>query len=143
MDFQPVFHNDIDRFIEKIKYSNQSIHISNPSRTFVECLDRPELCGGWEEVLKSLDSLGDVKINEILKIVKKRKKQVLYRKCGYVLDILMDHSPYYRHIKEQKGIPPIDKNASELFIEKNNRGKYIPKWNLFVPFDFVELIKGV
>jgi predicted transcriptional regulator of viral defense system len=143
MDFQPVFHKDINRFIEKITYSNQSIHISNPSRTFVECLNRPELCGGWEEVLKSLDSLGNVKINEMLKILKKHDKQILYRKCGYVLDILMDHSPYYGHIREQKGLPPIDKNASDLFIEKNNRGKYIPKWNLFAPFDFVELIKGV
>jgi predicted transcriptional regulator of viral defense system len=143
MGFQAVFHKDISRFVEKIKYSGQSIRVSNPSRTFVECLDRPDLCGGWEEVLKSLDSLGNVKINEILKVLKKYGKQILYRKCGYVLDIMMEHSPYYGHIKEQKGLPLIDKNNSELFIEKNNRGKYIPKWNLFVPFDFVELIKGV
>lgn len=143
MNFQPVFHKDIDSFVDKIKYSNQSIRVSNPSRTFVECLDRPELCGGWEEVLKSLDSLGNVKINEILKIIKRYDKQILYRKCGYVLDILMEYSPYYGHIKEQKGLLPINKNASMLFIEKNDRGKYISKWKLFVPFDFVELITGV
>jgi predicted transcriptional regulator of viral defense system len=143
MSFQPVYHKDIVSFVEKIMYSNQGIRVSDPTRTFVECLDRPELCGGWEEVLKSLDSLGNVKINEILKLLKRYDKQILYRKCGYVLDILMEYSPYYGHIKDKKGLPKIKKNGSELFIEKNNRGKYIPKWKLFVPFDFVELIRGV
>ena len=141
--FQGVFNKDIDSYIEVIKYSGQNIRVSNPSRTFVECLDRPELCGGWEEVLKSLDSLGNVKVDEIQKLLKKYNKQILYRKCGYVLDIMLEHSPYYKHIKKQEGLPLINKNASELFIEKNNRGNFIPKWKLFAPFDFNEIIKGV
>jgi predicted transcriptional regulator of viral defense system len=143
VSFQEVLNKDISSFVEVIKYSGHNIRTSNPSRTFVECLDRPELCGGWEEILKSLESLGKVKINEILKLLMKYDKQVLYRKCGYILDIMMEHSPYYQHIKEQKGLPVIKNNDSELFIEKNKRGKYIPKWRLFIPFDFIELIKGV
>ncbi|UCE36018.1 MAG: hypothetical protein JSW00_10690 [Thermoplasmata archaeon] len=143
LNFQKVFTRDIESFIETIKYSGQSICVSNPSRTFVECINRPEFCGGWEEVLKSLDSLGNVKIHEVQKILKIYDKQILYRKCGYVLDIMIKNSPYYKHIEKQKGLHPIGKSAPDLFIKKNNRGKYIPKWKLFAPFDFAELIREV
>ena len=141
--FQEVFNKDISSFVVVIKYSGQNIRVSNPSRTFVESLDRPELCGGWEEVLKSLDSLGYLNVKEVQKLLMRYDKQILYRKCGYVLDIMMEHSPYYENIKEQNGLPPINRNASNLFIEKNNRGKFIPKWKMFIPFDFIELMKGV
>ena len=141
--FQDVFGRDMTGYIETIKYADQNIRVSNPSRTFVECINRPELCGGWEEVLKSLDSLGNVKIHEIEKLLEKYKKKILYRKCGHVLDILIKQSPYYTHLMKQKGLPPLAKSESDLFIEKNNRGKYIPKWKLFTPFDFGELTRGV
>lgn len=141
--FQDVFSRNMTTYIETVKYAGQNIRISNPSRTFVECINRPELCGGWEEVLKSLDSLGNVKIHEVEKLLKRYKKKVLLRKCGYILDILIKQSPYYTHLSKKKMLVPPTKCEAELYIEKNNRGKYIPKWKLFTPFDFSELIRGV
>ncbi len=89
-----------DKGIENISRRGHQLIISNPSRTFLDCLDRPKMAGGWEEVLKSLSSLPGVKGEELLSILGSFKIKVCYRKAGYVLDILKNN-PYYEGILEE------------------------------------------
>ena len=57
--------------LKKINHKNQKIIVSSPSRTFLDCIERPEYSGGWEECLKSLESLAGVKSNELKQLLDK------------------------------------------------------------------------
>ena len=127
-----------------VKYKNKIVSITDPARTFVECLDRVDLCGGWEECMKSLANLREVNISDIFEILKMYKNKTLELKTGYLLELLSEKSPYYRHIKKN-GLellrPPDD--WIPVYIDRDVKSKLSKKWGLYIPEDFDELLRGI
>jgi predicted transcriptional regulator of viral defense system len=107
-------------------------------------LNRVDLCGGWEECMKSLANLREVKFSDIFEILKLYKNKTLELKTGYLLELLSDKSPYYRHIKKKELEPlrPVD-DWIPIYIDRGVNSKLSKKWGLYIPEDFDEFLRGI
>jgi predicted transcriptional regulator of viral defense system len=109
----------------------------------VECIDRPEYCGGWEEVLNSLMKLEGLQFRVIRQLLLKRMNQFLLRQVGVILEILREASPLIRDAIVQG--PP-----RYFFRSKANtpyyRGKrsltFNERWRMHVPIWLTTLVSG-
>ncbi len=142
--FNPVVTDNLSLEIETRNIENNEIRVSSPSRTFVECIHRPDLCVGYEEVYKSLESLGGVDINGVFNILMMYDTDILFRSVGFFLEELKERSPYYSQI-DDKDLKKIEKNIgnSRSYLIRGQKGEYISKWKLYIPERFKELFQGV
>ncbi|RZN65483.1 MAG: hypothetical protein EF806_00905 [Candidatus Methanoliparum thermophilum] len=90
--FVPVFTKDIASGVEAKKYLGQRIYVSSRERTFLDCVNKPKYAGRWEECLKSLEGLSGVNGQKIYRLLHKFDSDFLYRKTGFILELLRDHS---------------------------------------------------
>lgn len=141
--FVPVSTSHPDKGIENLSRRGHQLNISNPTRTFLDCLDRPRLAGGWEEVLKSISSLPGVKGEELLSILQRFDRKVCYRKAGYVLDILKNN-PYYEGILEEIQDPLLERTrGAPVYIDRNHPGHYNEKWNIYLIPNMERMLEGI
>ena len=142
--FKPVFTKDLDSEIEEKEYRDHSIRVSSRERTFVECLDRVEYAGGWEEALKSLENLGGLEFEKIQKHAIQTQKQILIRKTGFILEILKRRSLFYEHLPEStlKGIEK-KVHGAPTYLIRNVGGPLNPRWRIYVPTGFEEKLRGI
>ena len=74
--FKPVFTKDtVSQVVEK-PYGSSLIRVSSKERTFIECIDRVQYAGGWEECTKSLAQLGGIDFEKLVTLAFNQKKQI-------------------------------------------------------------------
>lgn len=141
--YRPVYSSYLGAGLQEIEHGDQKISISSPSRTFIDCIDRPEYSGGWEECLKSLESLTGVKVRDLKSILEAREKDILYRKTGLVLSLFEDN-PYYEGILPRLE-PYLKENIgnSPIYLSKGSKNELEEEWMLYIPEGFKDLLKGV
>ena len=144
MGYVPVINKYYNHHLKSVRYKNKTVIITDPSRTFVECLERVDLCGGWEECLKSLANLRGVKVSDVLETLAIYKNKTLELKTGYLLELLSKKSPYYSHIKndEIETLRPSD-DWIPVYIDRDVTSKLRKKWGLYIPEGFDELLRGI
>ncbi len=147
--YRPVFLRKRDLHINKLTVSNNvSIRVTSRERTFLDCLNQPKYAGGWEESLKSLESLNGIDFKKLLElIVDFSSSQLLIRKTGYLLDLFRDHSIYYEELPQDllKKLELMI-SSSKIYLDRNKRGSkniYVSRWRLFVPSNFKENLRGI
>ncbi|MFO8077642.1 MAG: type IV toxin-antitoxin system AbiEi family antitoxin [Thermoplasmatota archaeon] len=142
--YQPVINKLSTTHLKKISYKNKQIIITDPARTFIECLNRLDLCGGWEECLKSLANLKSVTIPDLKDVLTLYDNKTLTLKTGYVLELLSKVSPYYDHIKT-KGLQTFKSSESwiPVYIDRDVPSKLNKKWGLFIPKGTDDLLRGI
>ena len=146
IEYKPVVRTveDITTEIQKLKHAGNTIKISSPSRTFVDCIDHQDICGGYEEVLKSLQSLGNVTIEGILQTLDLYDKDVLYRSTGFILQLMQNTSAYYGDITDDDFERIRNKIGSNpRYLIKTTSSNYKREWNLYVPRKFETLLEGL
>ncbi len=144
LKFIPVFVKNTDFNVKKKEYLGQSIRISSKERTFIDCLDRVEYAGGWEESLKSLQGLGGLNFDNLNKTLQKYNNELLFRKSGFVLSLLRGTSMFYEHFSDDmfnRLHKKIGKNPRYFTDEKPFI--YDEKWRLYVPKKFEEKLRGI
>ncbi len=141
--YRPVYHSQSHLGLKKINHKNHKIVVSSPSRTFLDCIERPEYAGGWEECLKSLESLAGVNAKEIKQLLDAIGKDMLFRKTGLVLDLL-NENPYYQGILP-KIKPYLQKKmgTSSMYLREGSKSELDKNWRLYVPIGFKGILKGV
>lgn len=141
--YRPVFNSHSQIGLKKINHKNQTIIVSSSSRTFLDCINRPEYSGGWEECLKSLESLAGVKETELKQLLSKIDKDMLFRKTGLILELL-DENPYYQGLLS-KLKPYLGKKMgnSPMYLKEGAKSELNKKWKLYVPLGFKDFIRGV
>ncbi|MCK5773029.1 MAG: hypothetical protein KAH57_04515 [Thermoplasmata archaeon] len=142
--FHPVVVNDVETEIYRRIVDNYPVNVSSPSRTFVECIHRPDLCVGYEEVYKSLESLGGVDVDLVILVLSMYGSDLLIRAVGFFLEDLAARSPYYSHIEEQD-LKRIQKlmGHNRTYLIRGQSGEYEERWKLYIPEGFRELFLGV
>jgi len=142
--FKPVFVKDVTFQVEQKHYQNNTVKVSSKERTFIECIDRVQYAGGWEECIKSLQGLGGLNLEKLLTLLHKYKNDNLYRRVGYVLELLKKRSPFYEHVDDQllneiqshlKGTP--------RYLINRKKGVLQRRWRLYIPEDFEEKLRGI
>ncbi len=142
--FTPVFTKDTISQITEKPYGQDLIRVSTKERTFIECLDRVQYAGGWEECIKSLAELGGIDLEKVVTLSIQKGKQILNRETGYFLELLRDASPFYEHLtddileklkKQVKGSPQ--------YLTRGEPGKLNKRWRLYIPESIEEKLKGI
>jgi len=142
--FKPVFVEDTTIEVEEKYYQRSIIKVSTKERTFIECIDRVQYAGGWEESIKSLEGLGGLNMEKLLNLLYTYRKDILFRRVGYVLELLKNRSPFYEHVNEQL-LNEIEKQITgpPRYLIYKEEGPLSRRWKLYIPKDFQEKTRGI
>jgi len=142
--FKPVFVEDVTYEVEEKHYQDNVVRVSSKERTFLECIDRVQYAGGWEECTKSLEGLGGLNQEKLLNLLQRCGKDKLFRLAGYILELLKRRSPFYEHVNDQflnrigeqiKGPP--------RYLTVGGKAVLNRRWRLYIPEDFEEKLRGI
>lgn len=64
------------------------IKITDKEKTFVDCINKPELAGGGEHLVTTLELIGKLDGTKILKYLTYYNSKKLYAKVGFMLEWL-------------------------------------------------------
>lgn len=127
---------------EKWVTKQEKASVSDLERTIVDCLARPELCGGVSEAAKGIWSAKE-KINyaKLLKYVKKISIKAVAKRLGFILQLLeLSNKNTLAKLKMYS-------QSSEAYVlfdpTLKNAGKYLREWRLRVNFNPGELKTAV
>lgn len=142
--FTPVFVEDVEREVLVKAYKGHQIRVSTKERTFIDCLDRVEYTGGWEEALKSLETLGGLDFEAVRRIVTREGNQILLRKTGFVLELLQRRSVFYEHLPPKVLTRLEEKiHGQPRYLIRGTSGPVNDRWRVYVPEGFEETLRGV
>ncbi len=150
IEVRPVFLPEPELgIIERRILNNVEVKVTSRERTFLDCLNQVDFAGGWEECLKSLESLGGIDFKKLIALMSSLSAgQLLVRKVGFILEVLRDHSIYYEDLSERQ-LTKLESwlSPSKLYIDKSSRkgkNELIPRWKLYIPINFIETnLRGI
>lgn len=118
------------------------LNVTDRERTFLDCIRRPDLCGGVEEYLKSFESFSAMDPDKILEYLERYGEKTLYHKAGFVL----------HHLKDRVRVPEdllislrakVGPNPCYLVPGKRVGGRLVKEWNVLVPRNLEEMVRFV
>lgn len=114
----------------------QSILVTTLERTVVDVLDRPHLCGSWEEIWLSLESIEYLDLDQLFKYVLLLDNATTIAKLGLFLETHRERLMISEHYLEEltKYLP-----LKPHYLERKSKQpqKMISKWNLIVPLSLI------
>jgi len=140
----PLYTRDTQTNVQTMNYRGHSIRVCGKERLLVELVENPQHVGGWEQSLKSLETLGGIEYEKIPRILEKKDNQKLIRKTGYVLELLRARSLYHRHLPNRV----TDEVQSMVqgqpqYMERNRKGPLNRRWMLYIHPSFYEYLRGI
>ncbi len=125
---------------EKVIWQSLKVIVTDRERTILDCLDRIDYAGGFEEMYKSLVSLTNINLQHLYDYAVKFNVESLFHKLGYFISL-----PAVKEAWE------VDAKILQLFRKKLSRTTYyyllerkkgnnklIKEWKLVVPKDIEE-----
>jgi predicted transcriptional regulator of viral defense system len=112
--------------IRKEWIENTQINITDKEKTILDCLDKPQYCGGVVEVAKALKYGGELDKKKLLEYAQKIGNSGVIRRLGYLCDLFAIDI----------GIPEI-KTRNYLLLDPTmpHKGPKNAKWRLIINFD--------
>ena len=102
-------------------------------RAVVDCLDRPYLSGGWEEIGRALEFAEDrLRIDRLVAYACKLNNAFTNAKVGYFLDLYQE-SLTFRPQETEELLRRVPRQPRYLDHRGRTKGRLIAKWNLIVP----------
>ena len=137
--FQPValpkiFRNDSEIFfeIETINRQGVDLRVTSLARTFVDVLNRVDLGGGWEEVIRSINNMAALNIDRVIQYCLKLNNAILSAKVGYFLE---QRHGVFSPTEQQILMLLQHKPSSPQYVSKihTEACRLIKKWNVILP----------
>lgn len=118
--------------VQTINRQGLEIKITNQERTYVDIVDRIELCGGWEEVCRALNSLLIPNVDKVINYCLLLENDRLAAKIGYFLE---QRQGAFKVSEKQLAPLLAAKPKTPQYAAKRGRDKFslIKKWNLLLP----------
>lgn len=108
-----------------------SVLVTNRERTLVDCLDRIDLAGGWEEVWRSLTAASVYDIDRIVAYAGKLDNATTASKVGFFLELNRQAlSVSDKMLAQLEAMRP---RQTHYLDAKRTAGKYVARWRLIVP----------
>ena len=114
----------------------QQVLVTSLERTFVDVLDRPYLCGSWEEIWLSLEGIEYLDLDQVLKYALLLANSTTIAKLGFFLETHQEALMIPEHYLEElrKACPTKPHYMDRI---QNQPQKMIAKWNLVVPLSLI------
>jgi predicted transcriptional regulator of viral defense system len=122
--------------VQAVDRLGQQVLATSLERTLVDVLDRPYLCGSWEEIWLSLESIEYFDMDQVLKYALLLANSTTIAKLGFFLEThretLMIPDHYLEELRKHCPVKPhyMDRNQSAP-------RKIVSKWNLVVPLSLI------
>ncbi|WP_019177799.1 type IV toxin-antitoxin system AbiEi family antitoxin domain-containing protein [Methanomassiliicoccus luminyensis] len=117
------------------------IPVTDKERTFLDCLRRPDLSGGTEEYLKSVEAFTLMSSTKLLDYLRRFGEQSLYQRAGFVLSYLQSKIRVPDELLDVLR-SHVGSNVYYLTPKKTN-GRLNKEWNIMVPRNLEELVRYV
>ena len=114
---------------------NSTVRVTELERTVVDCLNRPDVAGGLEEVFTALSAISYCDEQKLLKHLKAYDKKILYKKAGFFFSLLQPTyltNSFFDVCKEN-----VTQRFDDIRENKNASGKRIDEWKLIIPKEIV------
>ena len=112
--------------------SAATVQVTSLERTLVDVLDRPDLCGGWEEVWRSLELVEFFALDRAVEYALMLNNATVAAKVGFFLDrhrkALMVEEKHLRPLKESR-----PKSLHYMERRRRQKNRVVREWNLVVP----------
>ncbi len=128
--------------ITAVHRGDRTVNVTDRERTFLDCIRRPDLCGGVEEYFKSLESFALMDPHKILDYLERFDDRGLYQKAGLVLTCLRERvrvpEGLLRSLRAEVG-------PSAYYLVPGGRagGRLVKEWNVLVPRTLEEMMRSV
>ena len=118
--------------VEMINRQGITLRVTNAARTFVDVLDRIELCGGWEEVCRSIANLSVLDIDEVIHYCLMLENACLSAKVGYFLS---QRRAAFSVNEKQLALLSATKPKMPQYASKRGQEPFqlIKQWNILLP----------
>lgn len=130
-----------DKFREGVvrPHPEKRIYVTDPERTVVDCADRLDLAGGYEEYIYNLDFVGEANEDKLLYYLSLYNKKALYQRTGFILSLFqkkMNLSDRFFNIcRERSG------KSTRYLTDKKESDTYVSEWKICVPRYLLTLIR--
>jgi predicted transcriptional regulator of viral defense system len=117
-------------WIERLDRAGAEVSVTSLERTVVDVFDRPDLCGGTEEVWRSCMSVPALDARELESYLRLLGAQTLVAKVAYFLERQADELAVPRAMLTRlQALRP----RVPVYVDRRARGRLISRWNLIVP----------
>lgn len=125
-----------DIYVDTINRQGIDIQVTNSARTFVDVLDRIELCGGWEEIYRSISNLAVLNVNHVVDYCLILDNARLNAKVGYFLS---QRQGAFAVANEQL-VPLLErkpKAAQYISGKASEQYELVKPWNIYLPLSVI------
>ena len=115
----------------------EQVYISDIERTLLDGFSRPELCGGFKDVVRGLwNSQHKINWGKLLEYAKKYHNKAAIKRLGYIATMLELEHPYSTELmticQASQGYNQLDPTAPSI-------GSHIKQWGLLININLDEL----
>ncbi len=118
---------------EKHERLGVKVVLTDKERSLVDALERPQFCGGFEEMYQSLEKMPFLQPDHILEYLQLRRQKNLFARVGYFLE---QHRQQFQIEESFLNLIEQDKPTQPLYWDRSRKGGVLKRrWNLIVPED--------
>lgn len=117
------------------------VRVSTRERTLVDCLNRTDLAGGLEEVLRSLAGVPYVDASNVLAYLKELASPTAVARTGWFLE--QRAREWYVTEEALEGMRAMLGKGPYYLSRSNQAGTWMPQWRLYLPTNAAELERWV
>lgn len=139
MSFRPVAHPAALRRARRestgtsvVDRGGVDVRVTTPERTIVDCLHRPELAGGWEEIWRAAETVQYLNIGALVDYALLLGNATTAAKAGLLLE--MHRTALGVTVRDLERLEAARPHAAH-YLDRHTRrgGRLLQRWNLIVP----------
>lgn len=126
----------IDYDVQAVDREGHKVRVTGLERTFVDILDRPRLCGSWEEIWRSFEGIEYLNLDKVLEYTAFLNNGTTASKVGFFLEA--QREPWMvpeEYLKKLERFIP----QRPHYMERHHKTpqELVKRWNLIVPTSLI------
>jgi predicted transcriptional regulator of viral defense system len=119
---------------EEIRYLDATFNVSDIEKTLVDCVDRPELCGGFPEVARIISNAfeaGQLDQQKLVSYVKKFGSHAIAQRLGFIIEYVQENQKV--HVEPEILEELLLLTGSKIYpldFKSSKKGEISKKWKI-------------
>lgn len=128
---------------EEIRYSDATFNVSDIEKTLIDCVDRPELCGGIPEVVRIMSNAfetGHLNQKKLVFYVKKFDGHAVAQRLGFIMEYVQARKKMQVEpdiLNELRGL--VGFKIYPLDVKSSKKGEISKKWKIINNAGYLEV----
>lgn len=119
--------------VDDVIWSDKTVHVSDRERTILDCLQRIDLAGGFEEAYKSVISFPSIDLDKLYRYLEKISRKSLFYRVGFFLSLEEVRDRWHVPDDFLEKLRKIVGRKTYYFAAEKGHGRLVKEWNLIVP----------